>query len=83
MKTVLDIPHSRLKITVFMWNEKYLIEIETGPFKQTYKIPTEEIHSEDDIKKIVSPEFLEKCENTFEKMYEDFSETVKVTLKIS
>ena len=83
MRTVFDIPHPRFKITVFIWNEKYLVEIETGPFKQTYKIPVESVTSEDDVRKIFSPEFLEKCEKTFEQMYDDFSTSVKEVIQVT
>lgn len=83
MRTVFDIPHSRFKITVFIWNEKYLVEIETGPFKQTYKIPVESVPSEEDVKKILSASFLNKCERTFEKMYDDFGASVKEVLRVT
>ena len=72
MRTVFEIPHSVYKITVFVWNEKYLIEIENGPFKQSFKIPLENISSEEKVKAILDEKFLEELDNQFQQMHENF-----------
>ena len=38
MRVVKEIPHSACKITVFSWNQKYLIKLEQGDFEQTFKV---------------------------------------------
>jgi len=72
MRTVFEIPHSVYKITVFVWNEKYLLEIENGPFKQTFKIPLENISSEEKVKEIIDEKFLEGLDEQFQQMHENF-----------
>lgn len=76
MRTVLEIPHSVYKITVFVWNEKYLIEIENGPFKQSFKIPLENVSSEEKIKAILDEKFLEKLDEQFQQMHTNFRESL-------
>lgn len=77
MRLVLQIPHSELNIQVFIWNEKYLIEIENGPFKQTYKIPVERIKSEHSIQEMLNDqEFLTQCINQFEVMFINFKQLI-------
>ena len=72
MRTVLEIPHSVYKITVFSWNEKYILEIENGPFKQSFKIPVENVKSEEKVKEIIDEGFLEQLDDQFQKMHENF-----------
>lgn len=72
MRTVFEIPHSVYKITVFVWNEKYIIEIENGPFKQSFKIPMENVSSEEKVKKIIDEQFLELLDEQFQQMHDNF-----------
>jgi hypothetical protein len=59
MRVVKEIPHPECKITVFHWNNKYLIKLEAGPFEQTFKINETDITGEEDIYKIINKEFIE------------------------
>ena len=77
MRIVAEIPHPDFKITVFNWNERYLLKIEAGPFEQTYKIGQYDLDSEEDVKKILSPEFLQKALQIFLQMRDAFKESLK------
>lgn len=72
MRTVFEISHSVYKISVFVWNEKYIIEIENGPFKQSFKIPMENVNSEEKVKEIIDEKFLEKLDEQFQQMHDNF-----------
>ena len=76
MRTVFEIPHSVYKITVFIWNEKYLIEIENGPFKQSFKIPMDNVSSEEKVKEIIDEKFLDKLDEQFQQMHDNFRESL-------
>ena len=76
MRTVFEIPHSVYKITVFSWNEKYIIEIENGPFKQCFKIPLENVNSEEKVKTILDEKFLSKLDEQFQQMHDNFRESL-------
>ncbi len=60
MKVIGEIPHPELKITIFHWNNRYLIKLEAGPFEQTFKIEEYDLSSEEDIKSIVNEEFIQQ-----------------------
>ena len=68
MRVVGEIPHSQCKITLFYWNNKYLVKLERGWIEQTYKVPELEISGEDDIQKIVNEDFLAKALALFDSM---------------
>lgn len=68
MRVIGEIPHPECKITIFHWNNRYLIKLEQGPFEQTYKIQEYDLGSEEDIKTIVSEEFIQDSLHRFESM---------------
>jgi hypothetical protein len=68
MRVVGEIPHPECKITIFNWNNKYLIKLELGPFEQTFKIQEYAVASEDDLKKIVDEDFIQQAMARFADM---------------
>ncbi|NOT76918.1 MAG: hypothetical protein HOP08_18500 [Cyclobacteriaceae bacterium] len=68
MRVIGEIPHTHCKITLFHWNNRYLIKLEQGPFEQTYKIQEYDLTSEEDIKLVVSEEFIQSALQRFESM---------------
>jgi len=77
MRLVGQIPHQHYKISVFNYNAKYIIEVEVGPFKQTYKIPETEVTGMADIERLVDSEFLASITKRFLEMKEDFGKTFR------
>jgi hypothetical protein len=76
MRVVKEIPHSELKITVYHWNNRYLIKFEAGLLEQTYKIQEFDISSEDQLTNIISVDFLKAVITTFESMGHQFQQAV-------
>lgn len=74
MRIVKDIPHPRFKITVYSWNEKYLIKIEDAHLEQVYKIDTMQIADLTEIDAMLSTEFLLKVRDRFVEMGKDFNQ---------
>jgi hypothetical protein len=58
MRIVGEIPHPEIKITIFQWNNRYLIKLEAGTLEQTFKIEQYDIDSEEDLKKVVNEAFI-------------------------
>jgi hypothetical protein len=57
------------KVTIFNWNNKYLLKFEDGLHELTYKISQLDITSEIDLDVFLNdPEVLAKVNETFEKM---------------
>ena len=68
MRVVSEIMHPELKITIFHWNNCYLIKLEAGLFEQTYKIQQYDIASEEEVKKLVDDEFIRSAIDRFNQM---------------
>ncbi|MBS1508815.1 MAG: hypothetical protein JSS79_19415 [Bacteroidetes bacterium] len=68
MRVVGEIAHPELKITIFQWNNRYLIKLEAGLLEQTFKIHEYDISSEEDLRKIVSAEFIKEAIDRFNSM---------------
>lgn len=80
MRVIAEIPHSHLKITVFEWNERYVIKFEIGQFEQTYKIGITDINGLSDVKSMLTEDFLEKVMLRFVDMRKDFQETFSTNI---
>jgi hypothetical protein len=68
MRVVGEIPHPECKITIFHWNNKYLIKLELGPFEQTFKLNDYDLTSEGQLREIVSEEFIDRAMARFSDM---------------
>ena len=68
MRVIGEIPHPQCKITLFHWNNRYLIKLEQGPIEQTFKIQEYDLSSEEDIKLVVSEEFVQAALQQFNSM---------------
>lgn len=67
MRVVKEIPHPDCKITVFSWNQKYLIKLESGPFEQTFKISELDV-LEQELEEILSERFVTEAIKRFADM---------------
>lgn len=67
MRVVKELPHPYCKITVFSWNQKYLIKLELGDFEQTYKVSEFDI-LEEELDEILSDEFVSQAMKRFDEM---------------
>ena len=74
MRIVKEIPHPRFKITVFSWNNKYIIKIEDSHLEQSFKIDEQQVDGLSDIEHMVSTPFLLTCLERFASMSRDFSD---------
>jgi hypothetical protein len=68
MRVVGEIPHPEIKITIFHWNNRFLLKLEWGAFEQTFKVDEYEFSSDEEIKAILTPEFLQQATTRFEEM---------------
>jgi hypothetical protein len=77
MRVVGEIPHPNLKITIFSWNNRYLIKLEDAVIEQTFKVSAFDITSENDIYKILDTEFLDQALNRFGEMSKSLAESMQ------
>lgn len=71
MRIIGEIAHPDCKITLFSWNNRYLIKLEKGLLEQTFKINHFDLASEEELKRLVSELFITKALNRFSEMEHD------------
>jgi predicted secreted protein len=77
MRVVGEIAHPEIKITIFHWNNRYLIKLEAGPFEQTFKMEEYDLTLEEDVKKVVSEEFIQQAIGRFNEMAKSLREATE------
>lgn len=68
MRVIGNLQRQGCNITLFQWNNKYLIKLEAGPFEQTYKVNEFDLAGESDLQKLVSEEFVQQAVHRFDDM---------------
>ena len=77
MRIIGEIPHPQLKITLFNWNNKYLIKFEAGNYEQTYKVNEYDIAGEEALKNMVTEEFLDQVKEIFKTMHNNLQKVLE------
>lgn len=72
MKTLGNIPHPQMLITLFMWNNKYIIKFEAGPYEQVYKVDASRFSTPEEVKQLVTEAFTTGVVERFGQMNKDF-----------
>lgn len=68
MRIIGEIPHPDCRITLFQWNNRYIIKLEKGFLEQTFKIDQFDLSSESDLHLLVNTEFIQEALIRFEAM---------------
>lgn len=71
MRVIGEIDHSEVKITIFHWNNKYLVKFERGLLEQTYKFSEFDVTGESEIKEMIDEAFIKKVLDRFADMAKD------------
>ncbi len=79
MRIIGEIPNPNCKITLYSWNNRYLIKLEQGFLEQTYKIDQFELTSENDLQKIVNTEFINDALSRFDAMATSLQRSLEST----
>jgi hypothetical protein len=74
MRVVREVSHPRCKVTIYAWNNRYLIKIEEGTLEQTFKIDQSDILNEDDLLQIIDAEFIQQALDRFLEMGQSLAE---------
>jgi hypothetical protein len=77
MRVVGEIPHSNCKITVFAWNNRYLIKIEQGLLEQTYKLNEYDVTSEAEVRTLVDETFIQETLARFDAMRASLEQAIQ------
>ncbi len=77
MRVVKEMNHEACKITIFAWNNKYLIKLERGFIEQTFKVPEMDVNGDEDIQKLLQGLFMDKALARFEEMQDALIEALE------
>jgi len=77
MRIIGEIPNQLCKITLYHWNNRYLIKLEKGYLEQTFKVDQFDLTSEKELTTIVDQEFIEKALERFETMEQSLNEALQ------
>lgn len=72
MRVVQEFVKDEIRISVFSWNNKYLVKFELGPMEQTFKIPEMDVLDESELAAFYEGDFFESVKRRFEEMGESF-----------
>jgi hypothetical protein len=77
MRVIGEIEHPACKITLFHWNNRYLIKLEQGLLEQTYKVQEYDVPTEDEVKRMVNDEFINGAIRHFEGMRHTLQDAIR------
>ena len=77
MRIIGEVPNLSCKITLYHWNNRYLIKLEKGYIEQTFKVDQFELSSEKELTKIVDEHFIQKALERFDSMEQSLAEAME------
>ena len=77
MRIVGEIPHPHCKITLYSWNNRYLIKVEKNHLEQTFKVDQFELSSENELHELVNEAFIQKAVARFDDMEKSMAEAMQ------
>lgn len=77
MRVLKEIVTSNYRATIFNWNNKYLIKLETALLEQTFKVSQFDVTGDADVEKLLNPAFIEKALKRFDEMGCDLNEALE------
>jgi hypothetical protein len=80
MKFIKKILNVDVDISLYEWNQKYMVKFELGGMEQTYKISQFEIDSREEVDRAISTEFIQKVIHRFGEMQEDWDQALGLSL---
>ncbi|MFC5623360.1 hypothetical protein [Algoriphagus winogradskyi] len=72
MRVVKEFIQEDIRISLFSWNNKYILKFELGPMEQTFKVPETDVLDEADLEVFWNGIFFEKVKVRFKEMGESF-----------
>ena len=68
MRVIKEVIKGPLRISIFSWNNKYIVKLETSGMEQTFKLDELQLDSENQLELLMTDKFLEEALKRFESM---------------
>jgi hypothetical protein len=75
MRVVREIQHPLCKITIFAWNNRFILKLEQGTLEQTFKIDATDL-TEDEVIKLADEKFMALASRNFMEMGRALQEAI-------
>lgn len=69
MRIIDTIPHPSITISIFQMNDKFIVKFEAGPMEQAFKFDNADVKGVENLKKMITPEFIEEVKKRFNEMF--------------
>jgi hypothetical protein len=76
MRVLKEIVAPNYRATIFHWNNKYLLKLETPTLEQTFKVSQFDVTGDADVEKLLSTDFINKAMIRFDEMSRDLHEAL-------
>lgn len=79
MRVIKEILNPACKITIFHWNNRYIIKLERDHMEQTFKIDQFDVTGEDEVLQLLDESFIEEALSRFSDMSKSLYDALKRT----
>lgn len=77
MHFIKEIPHEKMRISLFEWNSKYILKFETPQLEQSYKFSVLDFSGQNEIEELASSSsFQTFVISTFQQMYAEMGKQI-------
>jgi len=77
MRVVKEFIQEEIRISIFSWNNKYILKYELGPMEQTFKVSEMDVLEESDLESFWSGDFFDQVKIRFTEMGNSFRAQVE------
>lgn len=72
MRVVKELIQEEVRVSIFSWNNKYILKFELGPMEQTFKLSETDVLEESELDTFLEGDFFEKVKMRFDEMGKTF-----------
>jgi hypothetical protein len=77
MRVVKELNKEGVRISMFEWNNKYILKFELGNMEQTFKVPSMDVLEESDLEDLIQGQFFENVKKRFDEMHQSLQNVTK------
>ena len=72
MRVVKELTREEVRVSIFSWNNKYILKYELGPMEQTFKLSEMDVLEEGELEAFLQGEFFDRIKTRFDEMGKSF-----------
>jgi hypothetical protein len=77
MRVVKESNKEGIRISLFEWNNKFIIKFESGNLEQTFKLSAMDVLDEKDLDGLMEQKFFEEVKKRFDEMHQSLQNATK------